>query len=58
VLGPDLGAGQVPQIVVPPHHWQSAASTGDWGLVGCTVCPGFTFDGFELAPPGFDIPRG
>jgi predicted cupin superfamily sugar epimerase len=24
--------------------------------VGCTVSPGFRFEGFELAPPGFDIP--
>ncbi|WP_299785470.1 cupin domain-containing protein [uncultured Marivita sp.] len=57
VLGPDLFAGQSPQIIVPPHHWQAARSTGDWTLVGCTVSPAFLFDGFELAPPGFDIPR-
>jgi hypothetical protein len=24
-----------------------------WTLVGCTVSPAFTFDGFELAPPGW-----
>ncbi|MGR3433876.1 MAG: cupin domain-containing protein [Shimia sp.] len=57
VLGPDLGDGQSPQIVVPEHHWQAARSTGAWTLVSCTVSPGFTFDGFHLAPPGFDIPR-
>ncbi|MEM9426904.1 MAG: cupin domain-containing protein [Pseudomonadota bacterium] len=56
LLGPDLAAGQAPQAVVPIHAWQSAETTGDWTLVGCTVSPGFTFDGFELAPPGFDIP--
>ena len=56
-LGPDLTAGQRPQVIVPQHHWQSARSTGDWTLVGCTVSPGFQFDGFELAAPGFDIPR-
>ncbi|MDJ0826670.1 MAG: cupin domain-containing protein [Rhodobacter sp.] len=55
-LGPDLAAGQAPQILVPPHHWQSAEPTGDFTLVGCTVSPGFQFDGFELAPPNFDIP--
>lgn len=55
-LGPDLAAGQRPQIIVPPHHWQAASSTGDWTLVGCTVSPGFLFSGFELAGPGFDIP--
>ena len=55
-LGPDLIAGDRPQAIVPTHHWQSAQSTGDWTLVGCTVSPGFQFDGFELAAPGFDIP--
>jgi predicted cupin superfamily sugar epimerase len=50
-LGPDIGAGQVPQIVVPRHCWQTAASLGAWTLVGCTVAPGFVFEGFELAPP-------
>ncbi|MFD1912435.1 cupin domain-containing protein [Halodurantibacterium flavum] len=54
-LGPDLLAGEEPQIIVPPHHWQAAETTGDWTLVGCTVSPGFRFEGFELAPPGFEI---
>jgi predicted cupin superfamily sugar epimerase len=57
VLGPDL-TSMCPQAIVPPGHWQAAATTGDWTLVSCTVSPGFTFDGFELAPPGFDIPDG
>ena len=57
VLGGDLGAGHSPQGIVPAHHWQAARSTGDWTLVGCTVSPGFRFEGFDLAPPGFDIPR-
>jgi len=57
-LGPDLAAGEHPQAVVPPHAWQSAESTGDWTLVSCTVTPGFVFEGFTLAPPGFDIPSG
>ena len=55
VLGPDLAAGETPQAIVPAHHWQSAESTGDWTLVGCTVSPGFRFEGFELAAPEFDI---
>lgn len=50
-LGPDLAAGDEPQIVVPAHAWQAAESLGDWTLVGCTVAPGFVFEGFELAPP-------
>ena len=44
------------QAVVPAGHWQAADTTGDWTLVSCTVSPGFRFDGFALAPPGFDIP--
>ena len=48
-LGPDLRAGQRPQCVVPAHHWQAAESLGAWTLVGCTVAPGFQFEGFELA---------
>ena len=54
-LGPNL-ANEHPQVIVPPGHWQSAETTGDWTLVGCTVSPGFQFEGFELAPPEFDIP--
>ena len=50
-LGKDLSAGQRPQIVVPAGHWQSATSLGAWTLVGCTVAPGFSFSGFEMAPP-------
>jgi predicted cupin superfamily sugar epimerase len=57
-LGPDLSAGEAPQAIVPEGHWQAASTTGDWTLVGCTVSPGFRFEGFELAPPGFDIPGG
>lgn len=56
MLGPDVLAGQAPQRLVPAHHWQSAATTGDYTLVSCTVSPGFRFEGFELAAPGFDIP--
>ena len=50
-LGPDLRAGQRPQIVVPANWWQTAASLGGWTLVGCTVAPAFQFSTFELAPP-------
>ncbi len=56
LLGPDLTSGQSPQIIVPEHHWQTAKTTNDWTLVGCTVSPAFQFQGFTLAPPGFDIP--
>ncbi len=52
-LGPEIMAGQMPQLVVPAGHWQTAASLGAWTLCGCTVAPGFRFEGFELAPPGW-----
>lgn len=55
-LGPDVLSGQQPQAIVPAHHWQAAKTTGAYTLVSCTVSPGFRFDGFDLAPPGFDIP--
>ncbi|MCG5234964.1 cupin domain-containing protein [Xanthobacter oligotrophicus] len=53
-LGPDLKAGERPQAVVPPFAWQAAESRGAWTLVGCTVAPAFRFEGFELAPPGWE----
>lgn len=52
-LGPDISAGERPQAVVPAHDWQGARSLGEWTLIGCTVAPGFQFEGFELAPEGF-----
>ncbi len=56
-LGPDVLAGDSVQALVPKGHWQAARSLGDWTLVSCTVSPGFRFEGFELAPPDFDLPR-
>jgi uncharacterized protein len=49
-LGPDVAAGERPQAIVPASAWQSAETTGDWTLVGCTVAPAFEFASFELAP--------
>ncbi|MGE0041585.1 MAG: cupin domain-containing protein [Vicinamibacterales bacterium] len=56
-LGLDFEAGARPQIVVPAGWWQSALSLGAWTLVGCTVAPGFTFEGFEMAEVGWE-PHG
>jgi len=53
-LGPGLDSGERPQAVVPAGHWQRARSLAAWSLVGCTVAPGFVFDGFELAAQGFE----
>lgn len=58
LLGSDLASGALPQQVVPPGHWQSAESTGAWTLAGCTVSPGFLFEHFEMAPPGWSPGAG
>lgn len=52
-LGNDLASGARPQILVPAGVWQSATSSGEWSLIGCTVSPAFEFAGFEMAPPGW-----
>jgi uncharacterized protein len=52
-LGPDLTAGERPHAIVPACAWQAAESLGAWTLVGCTVAPGFAFEHFELARPGW-----
>ncbi len=57
-LGADLESGERPQAVVPAGAWQSASSNGAWTLAGCTVAPGFTFDGFALAPTGWTPGNG
>ncbi|USN98895.1 MAG: cupin domain-containing protein [Phycisphaeraceae bacterium] len=51
VIGPDLEAGQRPQVVAPAHRWQGAMlERGPHGfaLLGCTVAPGFDWADFEL----------
>jgi len=53
-LGADLAAGQRPQSVVGKDIWQSADPLGEWSLVSCVVAPGFSFAGFELAPPDWE----
>lgn len=56
-LGADIGAGEVPQVTVPARAWQAAESLGEWTLVSCTVAPGFSFDGFDLAPANWSPQR-
>jgi predicted cupin superfamily sugar epimerase len=55
-LGTDIQSGERPQAIVPAGHWQSARSTGNWTLVGCTVSPAFEFGSFEMAPAGWSPP--
>ena len=53
-----LGDASAPlwQGVVPQGQWQAATplpGTHGYVFVSCVVAPGFEFDGFELAPPGW-----
>lgn len=50
-LGGDPLAGEQPQIVIAPNHWQAAHAERGWTLVSCVVAPAFRFSGFTLAPP-------
>lgn len=54
ILGPDVLAGERPQVVVPANAWQSARPLGAFTLTGCTVSPAFRFDGFEMAPKDWE----
>lgn len=49
VLGPDLLAGQQPQLVVPHGIWQGSIlnAGGEFALLGCTVAPGFEYADYE-----------
>lgn len=51
VLGPDLGAGQHVQLVVPAGVWQGTRLIGDGqvALLGCTVTPGFNYADYRNA---------
>ncbi|WP_416898248.1 MAG: cupin domain-containing protein [Minwuia sp.] len=50
-IGPDLAAGQRPQVIVPRGVWQGARVKpgGRFALMGTTVAPGFDFADFEMA---------
>ena len=54
VLGGDIIGGEKPQVVVEKGEWQSAVSLGEWTLVGCTVSPGFIYQGFVVAKNGWE----
>jgi predicted cupin superfamily sugar epimerase len=52
LLGGDIDAGEQPQLLVPPGHWQRARPRDDEPtLVSCIVVPGFDFADFALAAP-------
>jgi predicted cupin superfamily sugar epimerase len=49
VLGPDLAAGQRPQLAVPAGVWQASRPLGPWSLMGTVVVPPYTEDCVEFA---------
>lgn len=49
VLGPDLAAGQRPQLAVPAGVWQASRPLGEWSLTGTVVVPPYTDDCVEFA---------
>ncbi|KAF1940721.1 cupin family protein [Clathrospora elynae] len=54
ILGGDIFRNQTPQVVIEKGQWQSATSLGNWTLVGTTVAPGFSENGYELPAPGWE----
>ncbi len=50
-LGRNLQNGEVFQAVIPADTWFASrvSKEGSFGLVGCTVAPGFDFMDFEMA---------
>ncbi|MGD9530682.1 cupin domain-containing protein [Pseudonocardia sp.] len=48
VLGPDVEAGQRPQVAVPAGTWQGSSPDGAWTLVSTTVAPPFDWAMFTL----------
>lgn len=59
ILGGEPLRGQELQGLVPAGAWQAARplpsedGSAGYTLVSCMVVPGFEFDGFELAAPGW-----
>jgi predicted cupin superfamily sugar epimerase len=51
LLGPNIVAGERPQILVPALHWQAARihnpRPNNYALCGCTVTPGFAYEDYE-----------
>ncbi len=51
ILGSQIEAGEVPQLVVPGGVWQGTKLVGNTGfaLLGCTVAPGFDYVDYHSA---------
>lgn len=50
-LGSNILGGEHVQTIVPADYWQGTklVEGGDWALVGTTMAPSYSYDGFELA---------
>jgi hypothetical protein len=53
-LGP-VDQDTTPVFVVPAGCWQAARPLGRYALVGCTVAPGYQWDGFSTLANAADI---
>lgn len=51
ILGSDIDAGQLPQIIMHRGNWFAAETVepDSYTLCGCTLWPAFTYSDFELA---------
>jgi len=49
IIGNDLAAGHVPQVIAPAGTWQGCRLVpgGEYALMGTTVAPGFDHLGYE-----------
>lgn len=51
LLGNNIEDGEMPQAIIPANTWFAASLKKGigYGLVSCTVSPGFDFNDFEIA---------
>ncbi|KAH7313549.1 RmlC-like cupin domain-containing protein [Stachybotrys elegans] len=54
ILGPDVLAGQSPQIIIQPNVWQRSESRGKWTLAGASLSPGYVEWAYEVKPKGWN----
>ena len=55
-LGGDVTPGTRPRPSSRPGPGRRPVHWAQWALVGCIVAPAFEFDGWELAPDGWEPP--
>jgi len=54
ILGNDIPAGELPQLLIPRLTWFAAelAEPEGFAFCGCTLWPAFSYTDFEMAEPG------